>query len=143
MRHVLALCLTVALASSASASVNWYDHHQLSPVPEVPAAVHGHTVHMHGAAAPVALFPHVKYKDKHEMAPCAVPKIIRVKDPCACDDCCSCCGPKCVYIQICVPPCACERVKSNKSGTRVEYDYGDYEVDVRVKDGYIEVDYQD
>ena len=107
----------------------------------------------HAAVAPqrvivaqpaVALFHRVKYKDLDEMHPCAVPKIIAVKDPCARDHACGCCAPPaCVYIKICVPPCACEEIDSNRSGTRIEYDYGKYEVDVRVKDGYIEVDYQD
>ena len=77
------------------------------------------------------------------MHPCAVPIIVQVLNPSACDHPCNCCGPRCVAIQICVPPCACKRVKSRWGGRRVEYDYGDYEVDVRVKDGYIEVDYQD
>lgn len=95
------------------------------------------------SAAPIHLFHNVKYKDLDEMAPCAVPKIITVKDPCACHHPCHCCGPKCVQIQICVPPCACEEFKSRRNGDRVRYDYGEYAVDVRVKDGYIEVDYQD
>jgi hypothetical protein len=89
------------------------------------------------------LFQCVKYTDTHEMSPCAVTKIIAVNDPCACNDPCNCCGPKCVYIQICVPACACERVSSRRHGDRVRYDYGKYAVDVRVKKGYIEVDYQD
>jgi len=91
--------------------------------------------------AEVELFCHVKYKDLDEMAPCASPKIIAVKDPCACDDCC-CCTPACVYIKICVP-CGCEVVTCSKNGDRIRYDYGKYAVDVRVKKGYIEVDYQD
>ena len=105
----------------------------------------------------VALFHCVKYKDLDEMAPCAVPTVIKVLDPCpqpkCCDPCGACCPapPKCVYIQICVPtpnPCACAcdrgpKVTCNGSGTRTRYDYGKYAVDVRVKDGYIEVDYQD
>lgn len=96
------------------------------------------------AGGAVKLFGCVKYKDHDEMHPCAVPKVISVKDPCdTCCDPCSCCKPKCVHIKICVPPCGCERVKCNKSGTRVTYDYGKYSVDVRVKKGYIEVDYQD
>ncbi len=107
------------------------DHHQPVPAP-VPDA---------GAA--VELFHCVKYKDLDEMSPCAVPKIVSVKDPCACCDPCGCCGPKCVYIQICVPPCGCEEVTCRKDGDRVRYDYGKYAVDIRVKDGYIEVDYQD
>ena len=81
-----------------------------------------------------------KYKDLDEMAPCASPKIIAVKDPCACHD--SCCAPPCVYIKICVP-CGCEVVTCSKNGDRIRYDYGKYAVDVRVKKGYIEVDYQD
>jgi len=92
-------------------------------------------------AQPIQLYQCVKYKDLDEMAPCAVPKIIAVQDPCP--NPCSCCGPQCVYIQICVPACGCEQVSSRKHGTRVRYDYGKYAVDVRVKNGYIEVDYQD
>jgi len=96
------------------------------------------------AGGAVKLFDCVKYKDHDEMHPCAVAKVIAVKDPCDhCCDPCSCCKPKCVHIKICVPPCGCERIKCNKSGTRVTYDYGKYSVDVRVKKGYIEVDYQD
>jgi hypothetical protein len=111
---------------------------QLLPVPDYSMGT-GTIV----SGQPVELFTRVKYTDRHEMAPCAVTKIIAVNDPCACHDPCNCCGPKCVYIQICVPPCACESVRSRKNGDRVRYDYGKYAVDVRVKNGYIEVDYQD
>jgi len=98
----------------------------------------------HMYSEPVApLFHAVKYKDLDEMSPCAVTKIVKVKDPCACDHDCNCCGPKCVYVKICVPPCACEDVRCRRNGDRIRYDYGDYKVDVRVKRGYIEVDYQD
>ncbi len=98
-----------------------------------------------------ALFNCVKYVDKDEMAPCAVPKIIKVLDPCPqpkCCDPCACCKPappKCVNITICVPKCACAcpKVTCSRNGKRVRYDYGKYAVDVRVKKGYIEVDYQD
>lgn len=134
MKNVLAMALTLMVGGTAFG----LDHH-LEPVPEA-------------SDGAVELFECVKYKDLDEMAPCAVPKIIQVLDPCACEDACNCCEPQCVYIQICVPPpceckCGCEdegeRVKVSKNGTRINYDYGDYEVDVRVKDGYIEVDYQD
>lgn len=90
--------------------------------------------------AAIELYCNVKYKDLDEMAPCASPKIIAVKDPCACE--CGCCAPPCVYIKICVP-CGCEVVTCSKNGDRIRYDYGKYAVDVRVKKGYIEVDYQD
>ena len=134
MKNVLAMALTLMIGGTAFG----LDHH-LEPVPEA-------------SDGAVELFQCVKYKDLDEMAPCAVPKIIQVLDPCACKDACNCCEPQCVYIQICVPPpceckckCECEgeRVKVRKNGTRINYDYGEYEVDVRVKDGYIEVDYQD
>jgi hypothetical protein len=116
------------------------------------------------AAAPeqVELFQCVKYVDLHEMAPCAVPMIIQVKDPCwkPCCDPCSCCPPvpKCVNICICVPKQCCQpccdpcggccpppgpKVCCRRNGTRICYDYGKYEIDIRVKKGYIEVDYQD
>jgi hypothetical protein len=126
MKNILAICLTLTIGGTAFG----LDHH-LEPVPDADA---------------VELFKCVKYKDLDEIAPCAVPKIIQVKDPCACEnscDCCKCCEPKCVSIKICVPPCECVEVKVSKNGTKVEYDYGEYSVDIRVKDGYIEVDYQD
>ena len=134
MKKVMAMALTLMFSATAFAA----DHHNLEPVPADPEAA-------------VALFDHVKYKDHDEIAPCAVPKIIQVKDPCACDsECdsacdsaCDCCEPKCVSIKICVPPCGCEHIKVSCDGDRIKYDYGEYAVDVRIKKGYIEVDYQD
>ena len=97
------------------------------------------------------LFPHVKYTDVHGMTPCPTTKITHVFNPCK-----TCYTDQdCVSIAICVPQhvckCACEcvcgcpvgQVKSRRDGTRVRCDYGDYAVDVRVKRGDIEVDYQD
>ena len=119
---------------------------ELFPVPEIPfiggeTVVLGPTNYMDAPMQGIPLFTRVKYKDLREMAPCAVPKIIVVKDPCACDD--GCYAPKCVCIEICVPPCGCEEVKCKRNGNRMRYDYGKYAVDVRIKKGYIEVDYQD
>ena len=130
MKKFMAMALTLMFSATAFGA----DHHNLQPVPADPGT------------DSVALFEHVKYKDHDEIAPCAVPKIIQVKDPCACPsecDCCNCCEPKCVSIKICVPPCACEHIKVNCDGDRIKYDYGEYAVDVRIKKGYIEVDYQD
>lgn len=91
-------------------------------------------------SAPEPLFTRVKYVDKREMHPCAVTKIVRVNDPCACKTGCS---PKCVYIAICVPPCDCEEdIRCRRAGDRVRYDYGKYKVDIRVRRGFIVVDYQ-
>ncbi len=161
LRRVGALC--VALAAGSAGLTVAQDYQVLTPIPEAPYGnVYGGDVYggadvysggeVYSDSAPIGhiysepvapLYTNVKYKDLREMAPCAVTKIIKVKDPCACDHDCSCCGPKCVYVKICVPPCACERVTSRRNGDRIRYDYGDYKVDVRVKRGYIEVDYQD
>lgn len=155
------------------------------------------------------LYHNVRYVDLHEMHPCAVSKVVKVKDPCSCrrshrrsrchscghrhsscghhhsscghhrSSCghhhhrgcgcakpapcsvpkhtcsvpkhtccapkpvCNCCKPKYVYIKICVPSCGCERVRVSRNGDRITYDYGKYSVDIRVRRGYIVVDYQD
>ena len=117
----------------------------LTPVPDV--VVSGTTVYedmpafVEPAAVVIPLYTNVRVMDAHEMSPCAQPKIIAVKDPCACED--DCCAPPCVYIQICVPTCGCELVSCRRNGDRIHYDYGTYAVDVRVKRNHIEVDYQD
>lgn len=112
---------------------------ELMPIPEIPYGVVESQPYVESCAVP--LYTNVKVKDLREMAPCAVPKIIAVKDPCACDN--GCCPPPCVYIQICVPPCGCELVSCKRDGDRIRYDYGKYAIDVRVKKDHIVVDYQD
>jgi hypothetical protein len=100
------------------------------------------------------LFSNVKYEDLDHVHPCAAPTVVQVVDPCsnyghhglfghhrgvpACDA----CGPQCVYVQICVPP-GCPKIKVERNGRKVKYDYGDYKVEVTSKDGYVEVDYDD
>ena len=167
MRKVLTCLIVGAVAASASvasaANPRFVSFPSLQPAPPPAPAADGVVVPEgvvvpHGAAMPygvmatpdplaggaVPLFHAVRYKDLDEMAPCAVPMIIQVPDPCACHDPCNCCAPQCVSIQICVPPCGCApRIKSNRRGDRIEYCFGEYSVDVRVKRGYIEVDYQD
>lgn len=160
MRKLLTCLIVGAVAVSASvasaASPRFVSFPSLQPVPPPAPAADGVVVSPGvvmpygvmaspdpiGMGAP--LFHAVRYKDRDEMAPCAVPMVIQVPDPCACHDPCNCCAPQCVSIQICVPPCGCEpRIKSNRRGDRIEYCFGEYAVDVRVKRGYIEVDYQD
>jgi len=129
--RVFALCaLVVAGAVYAQ---------DLHPIPDMSVPSDGSFV----VSDSVPLYTNVKYKDLDEMSPCAQPKIIEVKDPCACRHACDCCGPKCVYIQICVPTCGCELISCRRNGDRIRYDYGKYAIDVRVKKGFIEVDYQD
>ncbi len=95
-----------------------------------------------GEVGTVELYHCVKVKDPDHMHPCAVPKIVMVKDPCACDDPCSCCTPKCVAVQICIPPCFCEEeVKCKKDGEKVTYDYGKYRVQITSRKGVVTIDY--
>ena len=92
----------------------------------------------------VELYHRVKIEDRDNIHPCAVKKIVAVKDPCAKEEICGSCTPPCVYVMICVPPG--EKFKyevKRKDHSKVEYDYGDYEVEITSKDGVIEVDYDD
>ena len=108
----------------------------LTPVPAGPVG--------HGGA--MVLYHNVKVKDHKDIHPCAVPKVVKIIDPCWKPQRCGCCAParpRCVYVKICVPPCGCERVKVSKDGRKVKYDYGKYEIEVESKNGVIEVDYDD
>ncbi len=141
MKSIAKLCSACVILLTGASQAG----QELIPVPEIPYGGSGVVmgepmIFVDPAAYTGTLFTRVKYKDLDEMAPCAVTKIITVKDPCG-DD--GCCGPQCVCIQICVPACACEEVSSRRDGDRIRYDYGEFAVDVRIKRGYIEVDYQD
>ncbi len=99
------------------------------------------------SASVVTLYPNVRYKDECHIAPCAIPQIIMVKDPCppACDPCNPCATPpvQCVAVQICVPPCTpCPpKVTCKRGGEYVKYDFGKYRVEIRSRRGCVEVDY--
>jgi hypothetical protein len=88
------------------------------------------------------LFECVKYRDCRKIAPCAVPMIVSVKDPCACCDPCNCCAaPKCVNVEICVPPCSCAEICVTRNGNKVRYCFGKYAVEITSRKGVIIVDY--
>jgi len=107
----------------------------VAPIPSVPMQPNLTPV----AEAPaVPLFECVRYLGKPRIAPCAVTKTIVIKDPCQTR--CDCCQ-KCVAINICVPGCACECIKSNKLGNRIVYDYGKHKVIVRILRGRVLVVY--
>ena len=94
------------------------------------------------AIAPaVALYPNVRYKDRRHIAPCAVPMCVAVRDPCERHDRCSCGPPKCVMVEICVPPCGTPRITSKHDGTKVRYDYGKYAVNITSRHGVVVVNY--
>ena len=135
MKKLLSLLGAGILAMSAAVGTA----QPLAPMPEpatgAPVMAAGH----------VELFRCVKYVDTREMAPCAKPMIVEVRDPCWRPDPCNpCCKPKCVAVQICVPDQCCPpTIKCSHDGKKVRYDFGKYAVDIRTKKDYIEVDYQD
>ncbi len=111
----------------------------------------------------IELYPCVTYKDKHEMAPCAEPVVVCVPDPCSvkhpfywlhgdeppkycetgCGQ-CGCCPRPMAYVEICVPQgCPVPQPTVSHHEREYTYDFGAYSVDVRLKRGEIEVDYQD
>lgn len=118
---------------------------ELQPVPDpgavpAPAPDAGKLSHQ-----TVQLYDRVEIEDLDNVHPCAVKKIVAVKDPCErpaaiCGD----CAPPCVYVMICVPPCdEFEYKVKRKDGSKVKYDYGKYEVEITSKDGVVSIDYDD
>lgn len=91
----------------------------------------------------ITLYPNVRYKDECKMAPCAVPQIVFVKDPCLSGPRNRCCEAQCVAVQICVPPCSTcpPKVVCRRGGEYVRYDYGKYSVEIRSRRGCVTVDY--
>lgn len=90
-------------------------------------------------AAPLELYPDVRYRGLRNVAPCAVPTIIQVPNPCIKDRCLR----NCVNVQVCVPPCDPAQVRVTRDGSRVRYDYGKYAVLVRTVGDRIVVSYDD
>ncbi len=108
-----------------------------SPAPyAVPAPItSGYVV----PGAPVEVYQNVKYRAVRNIAPCAVPTIIQVPDPCNKDACCK----TCVNVQVCVPPCEPSKVKVTRDGRNVKYDFGKYAVSVRSVGNHVVVHYED
>jgi hypothetical protein len=94
-------------------------------------------------APAVALYPCVKYKDLRHVAPCAVPMCVAVRDPCERPhhERCSCGQPKCVLVEICVPPCGTPKISCRHDGSKVRYDYGKYAVNITSRHGVVVVNY--
>ena len=142
------LCLALTIAAAATADgilqipptpdMQFSGPVDMDPIYSEGTLLPGPVVHYDHA--PIALYPNVKYKDRRKAHPCAVTKVIQVNDPCGRPN---ACGPECVFIEICVPPDCCnERIRCRRHGNRLRFDYGKYKVDVRVKKGYIVVDYK-
>jgi hypothetical protein len=159
------VCLAVAVAGIMTASAGFaaqgpalYAQTPITPINPVPDVIsqqpEAATVAPEVGATPIPvqgtaipLFSCVKYKDQCKAAPCAVPMIVMVKDPCPvpCDPCnrCATPAPKCVAVQICVPPCSTcpPKVTCKRCGEYVRYDFGKYAVEIRSKKGVVTVDY--
>lgn len=115
-----------------------------APAPAATPVAPGATPVPTAQGTPVALYNCVRYKDECNVAPCAVPMVVMVKDPCDCN-CDPCCAPKCVAVQICVPPCSTcpPQVCCKRGGEYVSYDYGKYRVEITSRNGVVTVDYDD
>jgi hypothetical protein len=147
--------MTLAVAGMLTASVVFaaegpalYAQAPLQPVPDAVSAVPdgpavgAEPVPVQSVAIP--LYHCVKYKDQRKIAPCAVPMIVMVKDPCAkCDPCNPCAPAPCVAVQICVPPCSTcpPKICCKRGGEYVSYDFGKYRVEIRSRKGVVKVDY--
>lgn len=88
---------------------------------------------------PVPLFTNVRYRATRNIAPCAVPTIVQVADPCNRDRNCK----TCVNVEVCVPPCDPKDVHVTRDGNRVRYDYGKYAVVIRSVGDHLVVHYAD
>ena len=124
-----------------------------TPANPVPAAPVIQPVPAHQSIAPgtvvcnscdnpgIELYCNVKVHRTRKMAPCSVPKIVAVPNPCydPCDVCCP--QPKCVFVQICVPPCACEEVCCIRNGRGTLFSYGGTAVRVLARGDRLVVTY--
>ena len=85
---------------------------------------------LHGPLRPVR----VRYKDRDNTHPLSVRQTLFVPSPC---------GQGQIGVDVCAPP-GCPVIKVKRDGRKIEYDYGDYEVDIITKkDGELLVDYDD
>lgn len=130
--------LAVLAMGLIALNVTFADDTSPPPVPDHPStggAIVGPGVPTSEA---IELFACVKIEDEDNIHPCAVPMIVAIADPC--NECC------CRYVMICVPPsdcCDCPEIETSRSGKKIEYDYGEYEIEIKSKDDYVVVNYDD
>ncbi len=86
-----------------------------------------------GELQPVVLYRNVRIRDPHRAHPLGVLTIIAVPDPR------DHCGV--VYVEVCMPPCPCLSFWHNRRGTRAEFDFGRYEIDIITRRGVVIIDY--
>jgi hypothetical protein len=111
------------------------------PLPEAtPGFVAAGSPPMQLAPAP-PLFRKVKYIDRRHIAPGAVHMYVAVRDPRERHERGLSGPPKCVLVEICVPPYGMPKITSRHDGTRVRYDYGQYAVNITSRHGVVVVNY--
>jgi hypothetical protein len=115
---------------------------QLSPNPEIQYSGPAGQLPVVTAPQP-ELFPCVRYIAERNIAPCAVPVVVQVPDPCVPRDRCCCTPRPCVNVEICVPSCGCPNVCVTRNGNKTRFDYGKYAVNVYSLNGKILVSYKD
>ncbi|MCA9058454.1 MAG: hypothetical protein KDA85_08145, partial [Planctomycetaceae bacterium] len=93
--------------------------------------------------APVPLAPFVRIEDPQNIAPNAIPIVVAVRTPGLCDHACDCCTESVVFVQVMAPPCPVRKLKVSPCRTRVDLDFGTYEITITSTAGVITVDYSD
>ncbi len=86
----------------------------------------------------VPLATSVRIEDEGNIAPNAVPVVVAVRDP---NICAHECHERLMYVQVFVPPCPLRGLTISPCRTRVSMDFGQYQVDIKSKEGVIVVDY--
>ena len=86
----------------------------------------------------VPLATGVRIEDECNIAPDAVPVVVAIRDP---NMRAHECHERLVYVQVFVPPCPLRGLTISPCTTRVGMDFGQYEVDIKSKDGIIVIDY--
>lgn len=110
--------------------------------PPVPGSF-GHLPHQIGeiVACDVTLEPHVVIKDACQVAPHAVPVIVAVRDPHLSRFGSRGCVERMVYVEVLVPNCPAKRIRVSPCKTKIRMDFGQYEVDITSRNGFVEIDY--
>ena len=91
---------------------------------------------------PVPLFDCVRVEDRDNVHPAALPAVIAVRDPRLPSHLPASLAPP-VFVEICVPPCECNRVRISRNGSRIDLDYGEYEIQITSSRGRVSIDYDD
>jgi hypothetical protein len=79
-------------------------------------------------------------EDPEKIAPNGVPVIVAVRDP-NLPPCGAGCVERLAYVQVCVPRCPMRKLSISRCKTRIEMEFGDYEVKITSSQGRIVVDY--